>query len=321
MRSRSRPWGDSVDRHFVTSYFLPLTSYFLPTALQLLSPNALPNGRNPQCPLILLSRPTSRKCACACASSWTTTSAPQSTSSSRTAPTAASYVRTIVELREKAKAQGLWNPHLPPEWDGMGLGADGDGVRLRRGGPHGHRPVRHQRAGARRGQHAHAAALGDARAEGALPAPARRGQGALVLRDDRAGGRRLGPDADPDEGREGRRRLGDQRPQVVHLRRARARTSRSSSPARTRTPTRRRRATPPSSSTCPPKASRSSATSRRWPGAATTARSASTTCACPTTACSAAAARATCSGSTASARRGSRTACAGSATPRSRSRC
>jgi acyl-CoA dehydrogenase len=32
------------------------------------------------------------------------------------------YVRTIVGLREKAKSQGLWNPHLPPEWDGMGLG-------------------------------------------------------------------------------------------------------------------------------------------------------------------------------------------------------
>ena len=33
-----------------------------------------------------------------------------------------SYVRVIMELRTKAKAQGLWNPHLPPEWDGMGLG-------------------------------------------------------------------------------------------------------------------------------------------------------------------------------------------------------
>src|SRR5438128_2306465 len=32
------------------------------------------------------------------------------------------YVRTIVGLREKAKGEGLWNPHLPPEWDGMGLG-------------------------------------------------------------------------------------------------------------------------------------------------------------------------------------------------------
>src|SRR5438552_2723370 len=33
------------------------------------------------------------------------------------------YVRTIVGLRERAKGEGLWNPHLPPEWDGMGLGA------------------------------------------------------------------------------------------------------------------------------------------------------------------------------------------------------
>lgn len=33
-----------------------------------------------------------------------------------------SYVRAIFELRGKAQAQGLWNPHLPPEWDGMGLG-------------------------------------------------------------------------------------------------------------------------------------------------------------------------------------------------------
>jgi len=33
-----------------------------------------------------------------------------------------SYVRTIMELRTKAKGQGLWNPHLPAEWDGMGLG-------------------------------------------------------------------------------------------------------------------------------------------------------------------------------------------------------
>src|SRR3990172_12650345 len=33
------------------------------------------------------------------------------------------YIQEIVKLRERAKAQGLWNPHLPPEWDGMGLGA------------------------------------------------------------------------------------------------------------------------------------------------------------------------------------------------------
>ena len=32
------------------------------------------------------------------------------------------YIQAIVALRQKARSQGLWNPHLPPEWDGMGLG-------------------------------------------------------------------------------------------------------------------------------------------------------------------------------------------------------
>ena len=41
---------------------------------------------------------------------------------------------TLRELREKAKAEGLWNPHLPKEWGGMGLGPRRDGLRLRRGG-------------------------------------------------------------------------------------------------------------------------------------------------------------------------------------------
>jgi len=31
-------------------------------------------------------------------------------------------IRTIVSLRLKAKEAGLWNPHMPKEWDGMGLG-------------------------------------------------------------------------------------------------------------------------------------------------------------------------------------------------------
>jgi acyl-CoA dehydrogenase len=32
------------------------------------------------------------------------------------------WIRAIVECREKAKAAGLWLPHMPPEWGGMGLG-------------------------------------------------------------------------------------------------------------------------------------------------------------------------------------------------------
>ena len=48
-----------------------------------------------------------------------------------------------------------------------------------------------------------------------------------LLRDDRARGRGLRPDADPDPRRARRRRLGDQRTQVVHLERAPRRASRS----------------------------------------------------------------------------------------------
>ncbi len=35
------------------------------------------------------------------------------------------YVQAIVGLRKKAREAGLWNPHLPPEWSGMGLGPVG----------------------------------------------------------------------------------------------------------------------------------------------------------------------------------------------------
>ncbi len=32
------------------------------------------------------------------------------------------YIEQILKLRQKAKEIGLWNPHLPAEWGGMGLG-------------------------------------------------------------------------------------------------------------------------------------------------------------------------------------------------------
>ena len=32
------------------------------------------------------------------------------------------YLATILDLREQAKALGLWLPHMPKEWGGMGLG-------------------------------------------------------------------------------------------------------------------------------------------------------------------------------------------------------
>ncbi len=88
-----------------------------------------------------------------------------------------------------------------------------------RGGPHVPRPVGAQLPGAGRGQHAHPVALRHGRAEGALPPSAVRGHGMVVLRHDRAGGRRFRPDADPHARRARRRRVGHQRPQVVHLQR------------------------------------------------------------------------------------------------------
>ena len=34
----------------------------------------------------------------------------------------AAYVKALVELRKQARARGLWLPHMPEEWGGMGLG-------------------------------------------------------------------------------------------------------------------------------------------------------------------------------------------------------
>ena len=135
------------------------------------------------------------------------------------------YIRILVQMRAEAKAAGLWLPHMPAEWGGMGLGhvaaRDGAG----RGGEGLLRAVGAELPGARRRQHAHPAALGDRRAEGEVPAPAVRRRGDELLRHDRARGGRLRSDADPDARRARRRRLGDERAQVVHLQRPPRRAS------------------------------------------------------------------------------------------------
>ncbi len=38
---------------------------------------------------------------------------------------ASNFDRRLAELRQAAREAGLWNPHLPPEWGGLGLGALG----------------------------------------------------------------------------------------------------------------------------------------------------------------------------------------------------
>ena len=135
----------------------------------------------------------------------------------------------------------------------------------------------------------------------------------IVLRDDRARGRRLRPDAHPDP------------------RRTRTATSGSSTATSGSSPKRAGRQfailiarteddpddpagapTPRSSSTSPPRAGTTCARSRRCTAPPATARSSSGPARATTARCSAAAARATCSASTGSVRPGSRTACAGS---------
>ena len=75
--------------------------------------------------------------------------------------------------------------------------------------------ARLQLPGARRGQRRDPAHVRHRRAEGAVPEAARRGDGALVLLDDRARGVRRRPDRAPHDRGARRRRVGDQRAQVV----------------------------------------------------------------------------------------------------------
>ena len=109
------------------------------------------------------------------------------------------YVGALVGMRKQARDAGLWLPHMPAEWGGMGLGH----VELAM--------VQAEAAKAYYGPWVFNCQAPDEgnmhtllhwahrRAEGEVPAPAVRRHGDELLRDDRARGRRLRPDADPDE--------------------------------------------------------------------------------------------------------------------------
>ena len=122
-------------------------------------------------------------------------------------------------IKEKVKQAGLWAPHLPPEYGGAGLGflehaymnevlAYSMGaaalfgvVAPNSGQPDDPAQVRHRGA------------------EEEVARAAHRGQDGVGLLDDRAGPAGLGPALDQDHRAPRRRRVGDQRPQVVHLER------------------------------------------------------------------------------------------------------
>ena len=107
--------------------------------------------------------------------------------------------KTIVRLRKEARKEWrLWLPHMPAEWGGMGLGPTAMAAVSAEAAKVGDRAVRAQRPGARRGQqHTLLHWATDEQKEKYLR-PLCEGTARVVLRDDRARGRRLRPDADPD---------------------------------------------------------------------------------------------------------------------------
>ena len=119
-------------------------------------------------------------------------------------------------------ARGLWNLFLPhkTQWtDGLSNLDYAPLAEIMGRSPHRLRGV--QLLGAGHREHGDPHHVRHARAAGAVAPPAARGRDPLGVRDDRAGGRQLGRDEHRVPHRARRRRLRDQRAQVVDLRRGR----------------------------------------------------------------------------------------------------
>ena len=134
------------------------------------------------------------------------------------------YPKILVEIRERAQVGGPLEPvharrALRPRPDQLGVRAAlrGDGAQPRR------RADGLQLLGAGHRQHGDPRRARDRGAARALARAAARGPDPLLLLDDRARGLRLGPDPAAGAGGARRRRVGDRRPQVVHLGRRRRR--------------------------------------------------------------------------------------------------
>ena len=134
-----------------------------------------------RCPSTSPSPPNTPRSATACAPSSTTSSSrpwsPTVRATTWSARCDGATSATCSPSAAVAREQGLWLPHMPKEWGGMGLGPRRAGDGAGRGGEGPARPVGPQLHGARRGQHAHAAALGHRRAEGDVPEAAVRRRG------------------------------------------------------------------------------------------------------------------------------------------------
>ncbi len=232
------------------------------------------------------------------------------------------YLKTIFGLREQARAVGLWLPHMPTEWGGMGLGhvalamVQAEAARTRLG------PWILNCQAPDEGNMHTLLHWGNDGAKGELPAAGfADGDGHVLLCHDRTRGGRIRSHPHPDPCLPRRRRVGDQRAQVVHLRRPALQLRHPHRPHRGGLPVgSHRQPTPHSSSTCPHEG---------WNDVREIETMHGATGHCEIvidrpprarpTRCSAAGARVTCWASTAWARPGWPTACAGSPRPRRRS--
>ena len=112
-------------------------------------------------------------------------------------PDRSDIVRTIIELRQKAHEWNVWLPHMPKEWGGLGLGitamafVSAEAARTNFG-PF----ILNAQAPDEGNQHTLLHHANDEQKDKYLR-PLPRGAGALVLRDDRARGRRFRPDGHP----------------------------------------------------------------------------------------------------------------------------
>ena len=120
----------------------------------------------------------------------------------------------IQPLQEQVKERGLWACHLGPELGGQGYGQVKLGAAERDPRPRAVGADRVRLPGARLRQRRDPRPLRHAGAEAAVPRAAARQRDRLVLLDDRAAGRRR-PEGVHHPRRAGRRRVGDQRREVV----------------------------------------------------------------------------------------------------------
>ena len=128
-------------------------------------------------------------------------------------------LRAARPLQEEVKAQGLWAAHLDPELGGQGFGQVKLGLMHEILGTTPIAPLAFGNAAPDSGNSEILALAGTPEQKEPLPASAAGRRPEVGVQHDRARHRRLGPDAARDPRGARRRRVGDQRPQVVLLQR------------------------------------------------------------------------------------------------------